>query len=79
MKHLKCEKITPRPFTKWIKRLSLVVMVFGFIFALGTAGVSDHETLPFNEIVIRMLIAASLILIGRLGYEVIDHGAREKF
>ena len=49
---------------KAIKVIGFLVLAFGFVLMLGTAGASDVNTISFDEIVIRMLISVAMMGIG---------------
>ena len=51
---------------KVIKWIGIVILVFGFILALGTAGACDVDAICFDMAVIRALIALVMVFAGVL-------------
>lgn len=79
MKHLKCVKTTPKPFSKWIKRFFIMFAVLGFLLILGTAGSSDLGHISLSETIMRSIIGLIMMAVGVLCQEVSNYGSRKEF
>ena len=51
---------------KVIKWIGIVILVFGFILALGTAGACDVDAICFDMAVVRAFIALFMVFAGVL-------------
>lgn len=49
---------------KIIRNISYTVCFAGFVLMLGTAGASDLNTITFEQIVIRGIIAMIMVIVG---------------
>lgn len=49
---------------KIIKFIGVTLMIFGFIFMLGTAGATDLNTISFQQTIIQSIISLSAVILG---------------
>lgn len=55
-----------------MKKVFGTIMALGFIFALGTAGASDCNTIPETQVYVQLAIAAAAMLGGYIGIYIIE-------
>ena len=49
---------------KVMKWIAVAVMLFGFVFALGTIGESDLDLIGWNELIVRILCGLGMMCTG---------------
>lgn len=54
-----------------VKFLCGVVSIAGFILILGTAGASDLESIPMDQVLTQSLVGLGLLVLGFIGYQII--------
>lgn len=54
-----------------VKFLCGVVSMAGFILILGTAGASDLESIPMDQVLTQSLVGLALLVLGFIGYQII--------
>jgi hypothetical protein len=49
---------------KIIHKIGIVAIIIGFILMLGTAGASDRNSIPFNQIMVQLVISLGIMVLG---------------
>ena len=62
-----------------MKNVFIVVGVIGFFVLLGAAGASDTGLLEQNELILRIAVGMTMMILGYLGAHLIPNRKQEKF